>query len=134
MPSQVPDFNDLNLPYGTAQLTLGGGYNNMPNTVYYVEDWSADTDVNIVNVPNEVGKIRGRVIVDRDKGGSATLQMPSTASATLANVPRVGATGSVPIGFAATGSTATIMVTSVSTPRNVNDYAKVTIGWLLNSP
>ena len=131
MPTNVPDFNDLNVGYGTTQLTLGGGFNNMTNTVFYVEDWSSDTDVNIVNLPNEVGKIRGRVIVDRDKNGSATLQMPNTGSNA---VPRIGATGSVPIAFASTGSTATIMVTGVSTPKSVNDYWKCTINWSLANP
>lgn len=129
MPTIVPDFNDLNFQYGTQLLTLGGGPNNMPLTTYYVEDWSAETQVNVVNIPNQVGKIRGRVIIDQDKGGSATLQLADTAS-----VPRIGATGSVPAGFAASGSAASIMITSVGTPRNVNDYAKANISWLLANP
>ena len=129
MPTNLPDFNDTGIGYGTKLLTLAGGVNNMPSTTYYVEDWSADTQVNIVNIPNEVGKIRGRVIVDLDKGGSATLQLMSGSL-----VPRIGATGSVDAGYAATGSACTIMVSGVSTPRSVNDYSKCTIQWLLANP
>lgn len=131
MPTNVVDFNDLNVPYGAVTMSLGGGNNNMANTTYYIEDWSADTDVNIVNIPNEVGKIRGRVIVDRDKTGTATLQLPNTTSLV---VPKIGATGSMPPQFCATGSATTIMVSGVSTPRSINDYAKCTINWMLASP
>ena len=129
MPSNTVDFNDLNMYYGTKTIILGGGFNNMPNTTFYVEDWAADTQVNVVNIPNEVGKIRGRVIVDQDKGGTATLQFVSQSA-----MPRIGATGSMPPDFCATGSAATIMVSSVSSPRSVNDYARVTINWLLSNP
>jgi hypothetical protein len=129
MPTNSVDFNDLSIYYGVSQITLGGGYNNMPVSTFYVEDWTADTQVNVVNVPNEVGKIRGRVIVDQDKSGTAVLQF-----LTGSNMPRIGCTGSVPANYAASGSGASIMVSSVSSPHSVNDYGKVTIQWLLASP
>jgi len=131
MPTNVPDINDLNLGIGVAQITLGG---NMTPVTYYMESWDASITANTINVPNEVGKIRGRIGVVTDNEGTALLQLPNTSSASL---PKYGCTGSVASQYTHTGSvggTVNILVTGVSAPKSNNSYWTTTINWVLANP
>jgi hypothetical protein len=124
MPTQVPEINTGNHGYGTVDLTLGGPH---AATTYVCEDFQSDLEVNEVKVPNRVGKTAHRIVVQTDVVGTATLQFVSGSQ-----IPVVGSTGSVPSGYAVSGSG--ILVTGVGVPRSMSDYVKMSINWVTLNP
>lgn len=128
MPATSPQFNDLSLPVGTFTASFGGG--TFTPVTYYVENFSYNNQQTITNVPNEIGAIRGRIIIDIDKGGSMTLTLPSTAATSF---PKLGLTGSIPAGFAS-GSAVTCMISGIDQSRTPTDYGKVNVQWMLANP
>jgi len=113
-------YSDGTVLFGTENITLENG------VTYVLEDCSGTTPANVVDVPDKVGSPTKQVIVQGKPNGSFTIQLPNTGSA----VPQVGMTGSLLAGFAGTGSAMTVIITEVSTPRSVNDYAKSNCSWV----
>lgn len=113
-------FKDGSVEFGSNYIKLQN------NITYLIEDSSGETPANVVDVPDEVGSPIKQVIIAGKQSGTFTVQLPNTGSA----VPKTGQTGSLVAGFAGTGSKQTIIITSVSTPRSVNDYAKAQVGWV----
>jgi hypothetical protein len=113
-------YYDGTVLFGTEEVTLETGF------TYVLEDCTGTVPVNVVDVPDKVGSPTKQVLVAGKANGSFTLQLPNTGSA----VPQVGMTGSLKAGFAGTGSLMNILITEVSTPRSVNDYAKVNCSWV----
>lgn len=112
-------LNDGGFDYGTSTITING-------TTYYIEDSNGTKPVNITDVPDEVGSPRGQVLVSGKESGTLTLQLGSTGS----TVPSPGGLFVMPAKFGGSGSAFTASITEVSTPRNVNDYAKINVGWV----
>lgn len=113
-------YYDGTVLFGTEDVTLENGF------TYVLEDCTGTVPVNVVDVPDKVGSPTKQVLVQGKANGSFTIQLPNTGSA----VPVVGMTGSLRAGFAGSGSATAIIITEVSTPRSVNDYAKANVSWV----
>lgn len=123
MPYQA-DYNPSNISIGSDIVELGGGFNNMPNTTYYMESFSPAKSATVLDIPDPIGRIQSTVIIDTHLvEATATLQYYSGSA-----LPRIGATGSFVQNFAATGSIHKMVVTSVSQPHVYNDYGRLEVG------
>lgn len=112
-------FNDGNVDFGSSAVTIGG-------VSYLAENISPSGDVNVVDIPNAVGAASKQVGVSQKIVGSMTLQLETTNSA----IPARGGEFTLPARYSASGSAVVCYLTSVGTPRSVNDYAKVECGFV----
>lgn len=112
MPANTPAINDLNIEgLGTPNLILGGGTPPMAPTTYYVVDSSFNQSVIEEKVLNNLGYTVGRIVNEDDLLGTITIQLRTTGS-----IPSFGATGSISLGYAPTGSAINIL--TIPTARN----------------
>lgn len=110
MPANQPAINDLNIGgLGTPSLVLGGGTPTMTPTSYYVVNSNFNQSVIEETVPNNIGFILGRIVNEQDLLGTIEIQLWTTGS-----IPSFGATGSIPVGYAPTGSNLTILTIPTS--------------------
>lgn len=124
MPATSPFLNPSSLPFGTFTASFGGS--GTPVT-YYVENFSAGANTNIVPVSNEIGATRTYVGVKSSIEGSMTLTLPSSG------FPELGLSASVPAGYLS-GSANTVVITKYDHSRAMGEVGKVSVNWVLLNP
>jgi len=110
MPLNTPAINDLGIQaLGTPSLTLGGGTPTMTPTTYYVVNSAINQSLLEAKVVNNIGYTIGRIVNEDDMVGTVEVQLHTSGS-----IPSFGATGSISLGYAPTGSAITILTIPTS--------------------
>lgn len=119
------NLNPSNLPIGLFQLTLGGGPNNMTPVTYYPESWDPGVEKTDVNVPQEQGKTRTFFTNIKHYTATSVVQLGSTS-----DLPKLGATGSVPLGYFPTGSVSTVTLRNFDVQTALEENIKLNLEFI----